>query len=201
MAIPTSEETQTASSGLEWLLGGGGAFGTGAVYFIYDKIIKKFGDFDDKLSKIKVKQKILFDSIKGFDDYIKKDRDAFIEFSTEYNEFKGHTEEAIKRVDNAESNIDDFKVEIKAKAISLTERFGDLKTGTNIQEGRIADLEKKERKHYEELKDMNSDNRIMDREIQYLRNDMSDIKESLRQLTKVVTDMKEEIIKIATDRK
>ena len=31
MAIPTSEETQTASSGLEWLLGGGGAFGTGAI--------------------------------------------------------------------------------------------------------------------------------------------------------------------------
>jgi len=200
MTIPNSEETQAASSGLEWLLGGGGVGVSGAAYFLYDKIFKRFDDFSSKITKLKEKQKTIFASINVFDDYIKKDRDAFIDFSTDYNEFKLHTEEAIKRVDNVESKIDDFMVEIKAHGVSLTERFGDLKTGTNIQEGRIADLEKKERKYYEELRDMNSDNRIMDKEITYLRNDMSDIKDSLRQLTKAVTDMREDIIKIATNR-
>jgi len=197
--MPIPQETQeTASRGLEWLLGGGGLGVSGIGYLIWDKFLKKFDDFDKRLTKFKEKQAIIFDSLKDFDDYIKDDRQAFIDFSKEYSDFKGHTEEAITRVDRAESRIDDFIVEIKASSTSLVERFGDLKTGVNIQEGRIADLEKNERKHYEELKDMNSDSRIMDREITHLRNDISEIKETLRQLTITMVDMKEQIIKIAS---
>lgn len=197
--MPIQQETaETANHGLQWLLGGGGIGASGVAYLIWDRFIKKFGELETRSTKLKEKQAIIFDSLKNFDDYIKQDRQAFIDFSKEYSDFKGHTEEAICRVDKAESRIDDFIVEIKANSTSLIERFGDLKTGVNIQEGRIADLEKNERKHYEELKDMNSDSRIMDREITHLRNDMSDIKDALRQLTSVVTDMKEQLIKLAS---
>lgn len=196
-----NETQETTSHTIEWLAGGGGLGLSSLGYLIYDKFLKpKFDNFEKRITKLKEKQAIIFASLADFDNYIKDDRQTFIEFSKEYADFKGHTEEAIERVDKAESRIDDFIVEIKASSSNLIERFSDIKTGVNIQEGRIADLEKSERKHYEELKDMSSDNRIMDKEIAYLRSDMSDIKESLRQLTIVVTDMKEQLIKLASNK-
>jgi len=199
MPLPTQEDIETANSTIEYLLGGGATSLVVGVFLVFDKFIKpKFELFSKKMTDIEEKQGMINSSIKAFEEYIREDRQAFIEFSKEYSDFKGHTEEAIKRVDNAESRIDDYIVESKAQVNSLTERFGDIKTGYNIQEGRIADLEKNERKHYEELKDMHSDNRILDKEMSYLRNDISEIKDTLRALTSSFNDLREQLLKIAT---
>lgn len=198
MPIPTPEEQKAISDGIEYYLGGGGVSLVIGFYMAYDKFIKpKVDYFERKISKASEKHDLYEHSIKEIEDYIKSDREAFIQFSKDYADFKGHTEEAIERVDKAESRINDYIVESKATISALLDRFGDIKTGLNIQEGRVADLEKNERKHYEELKDMDSDNRIMDREITYLRNDMSEIKDTLRTLTSSFIELKEQLLKIA----
>lgn len=188
MDIPNADEIKAASGGLEWLVGGGGVGASGWVlYFLYEKVFKRFEEFNKRINKIGDKQVKAFESINKFDDYITKDREAFLEFLNDYNQFKNKSDITLKKTDKIKLN--------------LVDKFNDLKTGINIQEGRVVDLEKKERKNYEELRDMSSDNKIMDREIQYLRSDMSDIKDSLKELTRVVIELKEDIIKIATNKK
>jgi chromosome segregation ATPase len=187
--------TPTTSSYIEWILGGGATSLAGAFFGYHMKFVEpRIKEVLGKVSSVVGKTSEYDSQIDKLKGKFKRDTEGFASFQLEYLDFKAHTEEAIKRVDNAESRIDDFIVEIKASNSSLIARFGDMQTGINLQEGRISKLEGSERRHYEELKEMSSDTRIMEKEIQYLRNDMSDMKDLIKQMTSSITELKDLII-------
>lgn len=181
----TPDKVKEASSYLDLLLGGGTASLLILGYLYHLKLIEpKFKVISDKMSGYKEKFKDIFKRVQDAETHISEDREAFLVSQGEYREFEKHVNKTIERIDDAESKIEDFFIEMRSQYKELKIKFVDIRQAYKIQEDRVTDLEKSERRHYEELKTMSSDNRVMENELKYLRADMDEIKTTLKELSK-----------------
>lgn len=179
------DQIKEASSLIDYALGGGTASLLILGYLYHSRIIEpKYKSILDKISGFATKFEGIFKRVDKAESNITEDRQAFLISQAEYREYQKHINEAIHRVDEAESKIEDFFLDIRNKYKELKTKFSDIKQAYKIQEDRITDLEKSERRHYEELKTMSSDTKVMENEIKYLRQDMNEIKTTLKELAK-----------------
>ena len=172
-------------------LGGGGG-GIGSALLIYHNFIG---------SKLKDSFKADFDKVttrkKEKKEKIKEDREAFSHFQEDYSRNQRMNAEAVKRVDDLESKLEDFSVEVSHNANSLKDRFNDFKSGNAMQDLRIGNIEEKERKQYEEITQMTSNGKLLEQRLDFMAHEISELKTGLSELTKSMLEMKDAILKLA----
>ena len=181
----SAEQVKQAASIIDLFLGGGTASLLILGYLYHSRIIEpKYKTILDKISEFVTKFENIFKRVDKSEKSINEDRQAFLISQAEYKEYQKHINQAIQRIDAVESKIEDFFLELTTKYKELATKFSDIKQAYNIEEDRIVYLEKNERRNYKELKDMLTDSKVMKNEIKYLRQDMNEIKTTLKELAK-----------------
>ena len=181
----SADQIKEASSIIDFALGGGTASLLILGYLYHSKIIEpKYKSILEKINEFLDTFEVIFKRVGDAENNIKENKQAFLISQAEYKEYQKHINQVVQRVDDAESKMQDFFLEIRSKYKELKNKFNDIKQANNIQEDRVLDLEKNERKHYEELKTMSSDSKVMENEVKYLRADMNEIKTTLKELAK-----------------
>lgn len=120
---------------------------------------------------------------------LKSDRTAFNQFMSEYKEL-------VRRLYKLETRVDDDIIEIKQHLLENIDKQKDLKNAYAMQELRINNAEVRERQTDDEVNKMDSDIKLLKNDLDYMRRDIGDIKTAISELTRVVTDMKDELIKV-----
>lgn len=162
----------------ELLLTGGGTSGItlAIAYWFYQ-------------TKAKEKSEELNRDIKHLAGKLKDDREAFSDFMKEFSE-------SVKRLDKLESRVDDDVAEIKHTVEHNFDKQKELKTAYAMQELRINGVEDRERKTDDEVNKMESDIKLLKNDLTYMSRDIGEIKTAISELTRVMTDMKDELIKV-----
>lgn len=200
-----------ATQGVDLLTALGGSGGTtGAILFAYHNYFsnknKKDVKEDLKPSFDNIKERVVklgeevvkakAEGIKNTDrskknrDKIDEDRNAFMEFASE-------SRKHIERIDNAESRIEDVVAEVNHKIEKNADRVETVTSGHNMLELRLNAFEERERKHYEELSKMNSDNKVMDQRLTHIEQEASESKMILMKLSETVQDLRDAVVKLS----
>jgi chromosome segregation ATPase len=181
----SADQVKQASSIIDLFLGGGTASLLILGYFYHSRIVEpKYKIILNKISEFVTKLENIFKRVDKSEKSINEDRQAFLISQAEYREYQKHMNQAIQRIDAVESKIEDFFLELTTKYKELATKFSDIKEAYNTEEDRIVYLEKNERRNYKELKAMLTDSKVMENEIKYLRQDMNEIKTTLKELAK-----------------
>lgn len=201
MPIPEAENVDKVGSYLDYVLGGGATsiLILGWVYTKYwllPKLDTFKSEFLGKFDHAKERRHSLELEIKAINGYIKEDRQTFIELQESLRDDRKQYSEAVSRLDRQESKLEDYVLQIRTEVNTMGARFDDFKNGFDIQEKRVNTLEGQERQNLEEIRKMDSNYQLLERDMSYLKSDMTEIKQTLKALTDMMGRMNETLVRL-----
>ena len=175
------EEQQGLSQSLDLIIGGGGASVVASLLAVYNFLFKpKIDDLNAK---------------------IKEDSSTFIALNEDLTRFKNDTRDAVGRLDNAESRIEDFVLEARTEIAGNKDRLDDFRNAHTMLERRINDIENRERSHYEELSKMSGNTQLLDQRLAFLEENSRNTNTALAELTKAINTLTIKVETILVEKK
>lgn len=173
-----TDEIRATGEYLDLIVGGGASSIIAALYLFYTIVFKpKIEDINKRLAD---------------------DSQAFIEANEMFIRFKAHTEEAINRLDSAESRIEDFILEARTEIGSNKDRMSDFRSQFESTTQRVNDIESRERGHYEELKKMSGNAQLLEQRLEFIEKGVLDMKEEIRTMSRSFSEFKDLAIELRT---